>query len=133
MTVWSFWGGPVVCVAGRPLPPPPELLPKTAYESLRPALYLSLWDALQYMESVSTAGRGPGQGALEAAAREEEETGAGSGAAQKEREGTVGNALGFCFHRPSGGREEGAPPGANTERGLCALKRWWLEQLQGPA
>ncbi|XP_005880449.1 PREDICTED: beta-galactosidase-1-like protein 2 [Myotis brandtii] len=38
-------------ISGSPLPPPPELLPKTAYESLRPALYLSLWDALQYMES----------------------------------------------------------------------------------
>uniref|UniRef100_G1P0Y5 Beta-galactosidase n=1 Tax=Myotis lucifugus TaxID=59463 RepID=G1P0Y5_MYOLU len=37
-------------ISGSPLPPPPELLPKTAYESLRPALYLSLWDALQYME-----------------------------------------------------------------------------------
>ncbi|XP_012585128.1 PREDICTED: beta-galactosidase-1-like protein 2 isoform X1 [Condylura cristata] len=37
--------------AGTPLPPPPDLLPKTAYEPLRPAFYLSLWDALQYMEA----------------------------------------------------------------------------------
>ncbi|KAM7051473.1 beta-galactosidase-1-like protein 2 isoform 2-T2 [Molossus nigricans] len=37
-------------ISGSPLPPPPALLPKTAYESLRPALYLSLWDALQYLD-----------------------------------------------------------------------------------
>ncbi|XP_054568476.1 beta-galactosidase-1-like protein 2 [Eptesicus fuscus] len=42
-------------ISGSPLPPPPELLPKTAYESLRPALYLSLWDALQYMEPPTTS------------------------------------------------------------------------------
>ncbi|CAK6440362.1 unnamed protein product [Pipistrellus nathusii] len=42
-------------MSGSPLPPPPQLLPKTAYESLRPALYLSLWDALQYMESPTTS------------------------------------------------------------------------------
>ncbi|ELK17923.1 Beta-galactosidase-1-like protein 2 [Pteropus alecto] len=37
-------------ISGGPLLPPPDLLPKTAYESVRPVLYLSLWDALQYME-----------------------------------------------------------------------------------
>ncbi|XP_006728319.2 beta-galactosidase-1-like protein 2 [Leptonychotes weddellii] len=37
-------------ISGVPLPPQPDLLPKTAYEPLRPNLYLSLWDALQYME-----------------------------------------------------------------------------------
>uniref|UniRef100_A0A452TK93 Beta-galactosidase-1-like protein 2 n=1 Tax=Ursus maritimus TaxID=29073 RepID=A0A452TK93_URSMA len=37
-------------LSGVPLPPQPDLLPKTAYEPLRPNLYLSLWDALQYME-----------------------------------------------------------------------------------
>lgn len=55
VTVWSFQDGPVVCFSGGPLPPPPALLPKTAYEAVRPTLYLSLWDALQYMEEVSTA------------------------------------------------------------------------------
>ncbi|XP_054443465.1 beta-galactosidase-1-like protein 2 [Pteronotus mesoamericanus] len=37
-------------ISGGPLPAPPELLPKAAYEPLRPALYLSLWDALQFLE-----------------------------------------------------------------------------------
>ncbi|XP_019484029.1 PREDICTED: beta-galactosidase-1-like protein 2 isoform X3 [Hipposideros armiger] len=37
-------------ISGGPLPPPPGLLPKTVYEPVRPTLYLSLWDALQYME-----------------------------------------------------------------------------------
>ncbi|XP_016071412.1 PREDICTED: beta-galactosidase-1-like protein 2 [Miniopterus natalensis] len=37
-------------ISGGTLPPPPAILPKTAYESLSPALYLSLWDALQYLE-----------------------------------------------------------------------------------
>ncbi|XP_060035211.1 beta-galactosidase-1-like protein 2 isoform X2 [Erinaceus europaeus] len=37
-------------LSGVPLPIPPDLLPKTAYEPLRPSFYLSLWDALQYME-----------------------------------------------------------------------------------
>ncbi|XP_070345985.1 beta-galactosidase-1-like protein 2 isoform X2 [Equus asinus] len=36
---------------GTPLPPPPDPLPKTAYESVTPAFYLSLWDALKYMEA----------------------------------------------------------------------------------
>lgn len=115
VTIWSFGGGPVVCVAGSPLPPPPELLPKTAYESLRPALYLSLWDALQYMEPVSAAAGGPGQGALPAAVREGEKTRAGSGNAQKEPEGTLGNTMGFRLCRLRG-REEGAPPVADAER-----------------
>ncbi|KAM9657930.1 beta-galactosidase-1-like protein 2 isoform 2-T2 [Trichechus inunguis] len=35
--------------SGAPLPSPPDLLPKTAYEPLMPAFYLSLWDALKYM------------------------------------------------------------------------------------
>ncbi|XP_049712989.1 beta-galactosidase-1-like protein 2 isoform X3 [Elephas maximus indicus] len=35
--------------SGASLPPPPDLLPKTAYEPLMPAFYLSLWDALKYM------------------------------------------------------------------------------------
>ncbi|XP_024413283.2 beta-galactosidase-1-like protein 2 isoform X2 [Desmodus rotundus] len=36
-------------ISGGPLPAPPELLPKTVYEPLTPALYLSLWDALQVL------------------------------------------------------------------------------------
>ncbi|KAM6157580.1 beta-galactosidase-1-like protein 2 [Rhynchocyon petersi] len=35
--------------SGNPLPPPPDLLPKTTYEPLTPAYYMSLWDALKYM------------------------------------------------------------------------------------
>lgn len=66
--------GPVVCVAGSPLPPPPALLPKTAYESLRPALYLSLWDALQYLDKVSAALRGARPGSPPTAVMEEEKT-----------------------------------------------------------
>lgn len=54
----SSWDDPIVCVAGVPLPPQPDLLPKTAYEPLRPDLYLSLWDALKYMEEVSAVGQG---------------------------------------------------------------------------
>ncbi|XP_077619815.1 beta-galactosidase-1-like protein 2 [Crocuta crocuta] len=42
----SFFGS----ISGVPLPPQPDLLPKIAYEPLRLNLYLSLWDALQYME-----------------------------------------------------------------------------------
>ncbi|XP_013366699.1 PREDICTED: beta-galactosidase-1-like protein 2 isoform X2 [Chinchilla lanigera] len=34
---------------GTPLSPPPDLLPKMAYEPMEPFLYLSLWDALKYM------------------------------------------------------------------------------------
>lgn len=51
-----------VYVAGTPLPPPPDPLPKTAYESVTPAFYLSLWDALKYMEAVSAVGRVAGPG-----------------------------------------------------------------------
>ena len=54
----SFRDGPLVCVVGGPLPAPPELLPKTVYEPLTPALYLSLWDALQVLGEVSAASRG---------------------------------------------------------------------------
>ncbi|KAM5312237.1 beta-galactosidase-1-like protein 2 isoform 2-T2 [Glossophaga mutica] len=36
-------------ISGGPLPAPPELLPKTVYDPLTPALYLSLWDALQFL------------------------------------------------------------------------------------
>lgn len=57
-----FWDVALLSVAGGPLLPPPDLLPKTAYESVRPVLYLSLWDALQYMEEVSAAVRGAGPG-----------------------------------------------------------------------
>ncbi|XP_059785975.1 beta-galactosidase-1-like protein 2 isoform X4 [Balaenoptera ricei] len=39
---------------GAPLPAPPDLLPKTAYEPVMPALYLSLWDALPYLEEPVT-------------------------------------------------------------------------------
>lgn len=45
----------LLSVAGGSLPTPPDLLPKTAYESVRPVFYLSLWDALQYLEEVSAA------------------------------------------------------------------------------
>ncbi|XP_058400748.1 beta-galactosidase-1-like protein 2 isoform X4 [Diceros bicornis minor] len=38
-------------ISGAPLPPPPDPLPKTAYESVTPAFYLSLWDALKYLET----------------------------------------------------------------------------------
>ncbi|TKC41085.1 hypothetical protein EI555_010903 [Monodon monoceros] len=38
-----------------PLPAPPDLLPKTAYEPVMPALYLSLWDALPYLEEPVTS------------------------------------------------------------------------------
>ncbi|XP_058520067.1 beta-galactosidase-1-like protein 2 isoform X3 [Ochotona princeps] len=37
-------------VLGTPLPPPPDLLPKMSYEPMKPSFYLSLWDALQYLE-----------------------------------------------------------------------------------
>uniref|UniRef100_A0A8C8YSF6 Beta-galactosidase n=1 Tax=Prolemur simus TaxID=1328070 RepID=A0A8C8YSF6_PROSS len=36
-------------LSGAPLPPPPDLLPKTTYEPMTPVFYLSLWDALQYL------------------------------------------------------------------------------------
>ncbi|XP_029065511.1 beta-galactosidase-1-like protein 2 isoform X3 [Monodon monoceros] len=42
-------------VSGAPLPAPPDLLPKTAYEPVMPALYLSLWDALPYLEEPVTS------------------------------------------------------------------------------
>lgn len=60
---WGATGSPrggSVCVAGVPLPPQPSLLPKIAYEPVRPNLYLSLWDALQHMEEVGAVGRGCG-------------------------------------------------------------------------
>ncbi|XP_059785976.1 beta-galactosidase-1-like protein 2 isoform X5 [Balaenoptera ricei] len=41
-------------ISGAPLPAPPDLLPKTAYEPVMPALYLSLWDALPYLEEPVT-------------------------------------------------------------------------------
>ncbi|XP_073095530.1 beta-galactosidase-1-like protein 2 isoform X2 [Manis javanica] len=37
-------------ISGAPLPPLPDLHPKTAYEAVRPTFYLSLWDALMYLE-----------------------------------------------------------------------------------
>lgn len=54
----SFQDGPTVCVVDSPLPAPPELLPKTVYEPLKPALYLSLWDALHFLGEVSDISRG---------------------------------------------------------------------------
>ncbi|XP_065737624.1 LOW QUALITY PROTEIN: beta-galactosidase-1-like protein 2 [Phocoena phocoena] len=42
-------------VSGAPLPAPPDLLPKTVYEPVMPALYLSLWDALPYLEEPVTS------------------------------------------------------------------------------
>ncbi|XP_045411574.1 beta-galactosidase-1-like protein 2 isoform X2 [Lemur catta] len=36
-------------LSGAPLPPPPDLLPKTTYEPMTPVFYLSLWDALKYL------------------------------------------------------------------------------------
>ncbi|XP_010842052.1 PREDICTED: beta-galactosidase-1-like protein 2 [Bison bison bison] len=37
-------------MAGAPLPVPPDLLPKTAYDPVTPAFYVSLWDALNFLE-----------------------------------------------------------------------------------
>ncbi|XP_017900136.1 PREDICTED: beta-galactosidase-1-like protein 2 isoform X2 [Capra hircus] len=37
-------------VAGAPLPIPPDLLPKAAYDPVTPAFYVSLWDALSFLE-----------------------------------------------------------------------------------
>ncbi|XP_029337786.1 beta-galactosidase-1-like protein 2 isoform X1 [Mus caroli] len=42
-------------VSGIPLPPPPELTAKMVYEPISPALYLSLWDAIQYMDKPVTS------------------------------------------------------------------------------
>ncbi|XP_051052881.1 beta-galactosidase-1-like protein 2 isoform X1 [Phodopus roborovskii] len=36
--------------SGIPLPPPPELTLKMTYEPMRPSFYISLWDALLYLE-----------------------------------------------------------------------------------
>ncbi|XP_063527712.1 beta-galactosidase-1-like protein 2 isoform X2 [Pongo pygmaeus] len=46
MKLRDFFGS----ISGIPLPPPPDLLPKMPYEPVTPVLYLSLWDALKYME-----------------------------------------------------------------------------------
>nr|XP_031526167.1 beta-galactosidase-1-like protein 2 [Vicugna pacos] len=46
-------------VSGAPLPLPPDLLPKTTYEAVKPVFCLSLWDVLPYLEEVR-ATRGPG-------------------------------------------------------------------------
>ncbi|XP_051690460.2 beta-galactosidase-1-like protein 2 isoform X3 [Oryctolagus cuniculus] len=54
-TGWfDSWGGPhnILDSSGAPLPPPPDLLPKMSYEPMTPAFYLSLWDALQYLEPI---------------------------------------------------------------------------------
>uniref|UniRef100_A0A5F9CAF9 Galactosidase beta 1 like 2 n=1 Tax=Oryctolagus cuniculus TaxID=9986 RepID=A0A5F9CAF9_RABIT len=54
-TGWfDSWGGPhnILDSSGVPLPPPPDLLPKMSYEPMTPAFYLSLWDALQYLEPI---------------------------------------------------------------------------------
>ncbi|XP_072810121.1 beta-galactosidase-1-like protein 2 isoform X1 [Vicugna pacos] len=37
-------------VSGAPLPLPPDLLPKTTYEAVKPVFCLSLWDVLPYLE-----------------------------------------------------------------------------------
>ncbi|XP_008852414.1 beta-galactosidase-1-like protein 2 isoform X2 [Nannospalax galili] len=37
-------------ISGTPLPPPPDLLPKMSYEPMMPSFYLSLWDALIYLD-----------------------------------------------------------------------------------
>ncbi|XP_060978353.1 beta-galactosidase-1-like protein 2 [Dama dama] len=37
-------------MSGAPLPVPPALLPKTAYDPVTPAFYVSLWDALNLLE-----------------------------------------------------------------------------------
>ncbi|XP_006150029.1 beta-galactosidase-1-like protein 2 [Tupaia chinensis] len=37
-------------ISAAPLPAPPDLLPKTSYEPVSPVFYLSLWDALKYLE-----------------------------------------------------------------------------------
>lgn len=42
-------------LAVTPLPALPEPTPKAVYPLVRPSLYLPLWDALQYLNSVSTA------------------------------------------------------------------------------
>lgn len=44
-----------IFIAAIPLPPLPELTPKAVYPSVRPSLFLPLWDALQYLHEVSTA------------------------------------------------------------------------------
>ena len=58
-----LWGRPPsACGAGAPLPVPPDLLPKTAYDPVTPAFYVSLWDALNFLELVSASwalGSGP--------------------------------------------------------------------------
>ncbi|KAK2501617.1 hypothetical protein MC885_004140 [Smutsia gigantea] len=46
MELREFFGS----ISGAPLPPLPDLHPKTAYEAVRPTFYLSLWDALMYLE-----------------------------------------------------------------------------------
>lgn len=55
-TVRALWGAPLsACVAGAPLPIPPDLLPKAAYDPVTPAFYVSLWDALSFLELVSAS------------------------------------------------------------------------------
>ncbi|XP_058520068.1 beta-galactosidase-1-like protein 2 isoform X4 [Ochotona princeps] len=56
-TGWfDSWGGPhnILDSSGTPLPPPPDLLPKMSYEPMKPSFYLSLWDALQYLEPITS-------------------------------------------------------------------------------
>ena len=63
VTVGSLGDAPLsACGAGAPLPIPPDLLPKTAYDPVTPAFYVSLWDALNFLELVSASwalGSGP--------------------------------------------------------------------------
>uniref|UniRef100_A0A8C3W482 Beta-galactosidase n=1 Tax=Catagonus wagneri TaxID=51154 RepID=A0A8C3W482_9CETA len=42
-------------ISGTSLPLPPDLLPKVQYEPLVPAFYLSLWDALPYLQEPVTS------------------------------------------------------------------------------
>ncbi|XP_023559598.1 beta-galactosidase-1-like protein 2 isoform X2 [Octodon degus] len=41
-------------LSDAPLSPPPDPLPKMAYEPMAPSFYLSLWDALKYMEPIKS-------------------------------------------------------------------------------
>lgn len=47
-----------VSFAVRPLPPVPSPTPKVVYPSLKLSHYLPLWEALPYLQRVSTLGSG---------------------------------------------------------------------------
>lgn len=44
--------------AKKPLPRPPDLLPKAAYDPVSFMWYLPLWDALEYLDEVRVHGGG---------------------------------------------------------------------------